>query len=43
LEEIPKRPLPRAERQRFLNMIMAKTFSGEITPHEGRTLTKALR
>jgi hypothetical protein len=42
LNEIQKRSMEPSERKRFLATVMAKTLSGELTPQEARTLTKAV-
>ena len=43
LNKIQTRSMEPSERKRFLATIMAKTCSGEFTPHEARTLTKAVK
>ena len=42
LDALQKRTLEPSERKRFLATVMAKTLSGEWTPHESRKLTKAV-
>jgi hypothetical protein len=42
LDALQKRTLEPSERQRFLSTVMAKTLSGEFTPHEARQLTKGV-